>query len=223
VPSLYQIYGFCVSKEFEFSLVHGERKRQLGRNGVRVLTLLACVFEHQPAAADPAWLLSWRAELRAIARSRSREALTLVVDRAPDVRLRRLAIWLRGRCGGTLGTAIVARSSASPDCRTRKEAAHCLRRMSAWSELRRMAESDPDPRIRRIATQQPPKTFSRRLAAVSQFARQHDIETGQRPLVESAELNLSGRPARRSWLIRLVLERIHQLVMECQPSRKRRP
>jgi hypothetical protein len=208
---LFSIYRFPVSSDYRFRL--GGSKYRLGPGGVRALKLLAHIAEQTPNSDDIAWLVPLRGHVREIERINPRAALTLVVDRTVNHRLRYLAIWLRGRCGGTLGASTVSRFSTSSDRALRKEVTRCLKRLSAWAELRAIAETDPDPQIRQLAKQSPSKPYAARLAGFSQHIRRRIIARSTPELVVSPELDLTqGRPAKPRWLIRMILDRIHRLI-----------
>ena len=200
--------GFPVSIEYRFHI--GGDKYRLNRASVSALKLLGHIVEQTPDPNDIAWLLPLRETIREIERINPSGALTLVVDRTDNERLRYLAIWLRGRCGGTLGASTVSRFS---DRTLRKEVTRCLKRLSAWAELRDIAESDPDPQIRQLATRSPSKPYATRLAGFSQHIPRRMIARSKSELVVSPKLDVrEGRPPKPRWLIRAVLERIHQLV-----------
>jgi hypothetical protein len=139
--------------------------------------------------------------------------LTLVVERTDDPTLRLLAIWLRGRCGGSLGTPILAKFSTHPDVQTRKEVARSLKRMGAWDQLREIATHDANGRIRRIATTQPSKPYRDRLASFSRHMARVEIASVKRHLLASPTIDVGhGRAPKSRWVIRMILERIHRIV-----------
>ncbi|QDU91608.1 hypothetical protein Pla175_50380 [Pirellulimonas nuda] len=207
---LHALYGLPISRDYQFRL--GGKKYRLGASGVRALTLLAGLVEQTPDRGDVGWLLRRRGDVREIERINPSAALILVVDRAQDDRLRCLAVWLRGRCGGVLGAATVSRLSTSTDRTLRKEAARCLRRLKAWAALRAIAEADPDPQIRALATQSPSVPFTTRLAGFSRRLSRRLASPATPGLWVSPDASFEqGRPPKPRRLIRLILERIHRL------------
>lgn len=208
------IFRSPVSVGYRFRL--GGKRYRLGRGGVRALRLVVQTVEQTPSHDDIAWLMPYRGHFREIERLNPRAALTLVIDRTDNRRQRRLAIWLRGRCGGTLGASTVARFSTSSDRALRKEVTRCLKRLSAWAEIRGIAANDPDSRIRKMATPSPPKPCAARIARFSRNISRHRIVPRERQFFVSPNLDVTrGRPPKPRWLIRHVLERIQRVVTGC--------
>ena len=210
------IYGFSVSRNYRFGI--GSKKFRLGRRGVRALELLAKIAERTADPNDGPWLLRRRHLIREIEQISPRAPLTLVIDRTGDERLRVLAIWLRGRCGGTLGVSAVAHFSTSSSRVLRKEVARCLKRLSAWADLRKMAETDAAPQIRRLATQWPSQPYASRLATSSRHFSRRLVRFRRSQLFMSPDLDLTqGHPPKHRQLIREILQRIRQLVAKSTP------
>lgn len=208
---LFPIFGFSVRFGYRFRI--GDRRFSLGSEGVRALELLAELNAKSATAAGLDWLLPLRGTIREIERLNSRAALTLVILRAPTAHLRRLAIWLRGRSGGYLGTSNVARHGADPDPAVRKEVARCLNRMSAWADLRQMERCDPDARVRRFAAQKLHQSYEIRLRSFSSHVVPRKVSPEETPLLVADDVDVrAGRPPKPDWMIRMILERIHRLV-----------
>ena len=212
-------FGFPVRRGYQFRL-HGQRY-YVGASSVRTLKLLADIYRACVTCDDGTWPLRLRPQIRQVQAIEATPVLCLVVERTDDPTLRILAIWLRGRCGGSLGTSSLAKfatagesQSRSPeDDRTRREVARALKRMGAWVQLREMAEHDPNPRIRRLATAQPARPYRQRLAEYTQRVSRVSAATGKQPLVLAPDLDLTqGRPPKSRSFIRTILERIHRLV-----------
>jgi hypothetical protein len=83
------------------------------------------------------WPFRLRPQIRQVQAIDATPVLCLVVERTDDPTLRILAIWLRGRCGGSLGTSSLAAFATAADDRTRKEVARALKRMGAWAATAR--------------------------------------------------------------------------------------
>lgn len=212
-------FGFPARRGYQFRL-HGQGYF-VGKASMRTLRLLADIYRACATADDGAWPFRLRPLIRQVQLLEATPVLCLVIERTADPTLRILAIWLRGRCGGSLGTSSLARfatagesPSRSPeDDRTRREVARALKRMGAWTPLREMAEHDTDPRIRRIATAQPARPYRQRLAEYTQRVSRVSAATGQQPLVVAPDLDLSqGWPPKSRSVIRATLEQIHRLV-----------
>jgi hypothetical protein len=204
-------FGFPVKRGYQFRL-HGQ-PYVVGASSIRTLKLLADIYRACVTCDDGSWPFRLRPQIRQVQAIEATPVLCLVVERTDDPTLRILAIWLRGRCGGSLGTASLAEFATAADDRTRKEVARALKRLGAWAPLREMAEHDPDPRIRRIATARPARPYRQRLAEYTQRVSRVSAATGQQPLVVAPDLDLSqGRPPKSRSFIRAILERIHRLV-----------
>jgi hypothetical protein len=80
--------------------------------------------------------------------------------------MRVLAIWLRGRCGGYLGTSTIASFAYAPEYELQKECVRALQRLSGWAELEEIANHASHPRIRQLAAQPAVKPLGERLAAM---------------------------------------------------------
>ena len=212
-------FGFPAKRGIEFRL-HGQGYF-IGKASMRTLKLLADIYGAWASADDGTWPFRLRPLIRQVQALDATPVRCLVVERTTDPTLRIMAIWLRGRCGGSLGTSSLAKfatagesPSRSPeDDRTRREVARALKRMGAWAPLREMAEHDPDPRIRRIATAQPARPYRQRLAEYTRRVSRVSAATGKQPLVVAPDLDLSqGRPPKSQSIIRAILEHIHRLV-----------
>lgn len=203
--------GFPAHEHYRFYL--GGHHCYVTLGGVDTLGLLLKIYRASQASTDIRWALAVREEVRRIKSLNARWVLSLVIERTPDPRMRVLAIWLRGRCGGYIGTSILADYASSPDFQTRKETARALKRMSGWTHLAKMAASDPDARIRRIATPAPAKPYSSRLAKFSSNIHPVAVSTERRHLWVLPCLRIGeGKPPKSVTAIRAILERIHRLV-----------
>jgi hypothetical protein len=197
----------------------GDRKLQMSYADARAVNSLqhfASLWEESRLANPPnrkSVLLSARPVLRKIQRTDSAVGLIWCTTvRFPE--LNRLAIWLLGRSGGTLGATAVIQFYRHPDVRIRRDVARALKRMRAWNELRQMAAIDSDPQVRRLATPPKQKEFATRLAALTAGgiapARPSNSPTPM-PLVWNVGPEV-GRLPKAAWRIRQILERIHRLL-----------
>ena len=189
------------------------RRFRVTENGERTLECLRQIYSECCISSDCAWAIRTRPIIREIQASHQVAVLTLVVDRTPDPVLRILAIWLRGRCRGTVGTKILAKCGNHPDFHTRKEAVRALKRMSAWSVLDDIANSDPNERIRRMATCKPSRPISQRIADFTLNLARLSTSEHEKRLYLSSKLDITRRkPPKSLATIRNILKRIHLLV-----------
>ncbi len=193
---------------------HLEGKRYIaGYDEVRVGKLLGIMATKSQKTGDIGWLLPLRPLIREIDSLRTRTFLSYVISTASDSGFLRIAIWLRGRCGGYVGSSIVAKLARDRDDGIRKQVAICLRRLSAWPALRQMASNDPSPRIRAIANQPAIPSHSRRQSRFLENVEALKTSSTEMPLRIASSVTFNeGRPARPDWLIRQILNRIHALV-----------
>lgn len=133
-------WGFPPLSDYAYRI--RDKRYRVGLAGKQTLKLLTEIYFANRHTSGPYWLIPFRKQIREIQRINSRGILSLTVERTPDPKLRLLAIWLRGRCGGTLGTSILADYVTHLDPQTRKEVARALKRMSAWVQLRQLADTD---------------------------------------------------------------------------------
>jgi hypothetical protein len=190
------------------------RRYRVGVHGVRAMQLvieMANAAEREPA--NPLVLLPYRRRVREVMHAPPRAVLAYSAERTDDPVRRRLAVWLRGRCRGTLGTLAFGRLWAGADLPLRKELTRAFNRMDAWDYLRRIEENDPVPRIRQMARQTASRPFDSRLARFVACVARSESPGREAPLFLHEEFDLAaGRPAKPPWLIRRILEHIRLLV-----------
>ena len=206
-------YGFPIHSGYEFRV--GGLRHRIRSNEQATLRLLGQLYLEYHRAGRVRGILAYRHRIRRLRLTvGSASILCHVVGHTNDSILRLLAIWLRGHCGGHFGTSAIARFWDDPDELIRKEVARTLKRMHAWSQLNKIAKLDSNERIRRIATASSSQPFESRLERFAAICAADRAEPRSRALVASAKLVLGqGRPPKSDWLIRMYLERIHQLVM----------
>jgi len=190
--------------------LNGVRFR-IGAAGVRAIALAQAMLALAEANHS---LHSLRGEIRHVRRTHCRAALTHLIEMTPQTpRLRLIAIWLRGQCGGYLGTELLAKLSTDEDEAIRAKVAGALQRMSGWSVLEGMARHDPSPRIRRIASQRMPCGFQSRLRRFTDHTPALPFKAAETPLYLSPRFEISRAAQPKSIeFIRHVLERIRALV-----------
>jgi hypothetical protein len=189
------------------------RKFRVGEQGMRALKLITLMIEASDRESGKrGCLLSYRPRVRELLQSPPRALLVYVAEQATIPAVQRAAIWLRGRCRGSLGTVTLARLWIADDVGLRKEITRALKRMEAWDYLRAIETSDPIPRIRRMAQKPMRRAFAVRLARFLARIKRHDVGHPV-PLFLSDDCDPSaGLPAKPGWLIRRILEHIRWLV-----------
>lgn len=200
--------GFPVSWGAKFH-VDGNEYRFTATNMAH-LELLAKIRAAMPAEPSVYWLLPFRD----LVRSTTVGAIfAYAAQHTRDPLMRCLAVWLRGRRGGRLGTAAIAGLYRGGDASLRKAVVRALQRMHAWAALRRIQACEPDPRIRRLAQQKGPRAYSSRM---SEFIAH--VTPGPRPseattFFEQEGLELgTALPPRSGSFFRAILDRIRSLV-----------
>lgn len=205
------IHGLRMSFGAEYRF---EGKRYLaGYDEQRVAQCMRSLHEAARKADRLDWMLPQRHLIREITSLKARIFLSYVIQTTPDADVLRLALWLRGRCGGYAGSATVARLIPLGDPKIRKEVARCLRRLSAWAALRQMATHDPDPRIRALASQPASRPFERRQERYLESVATLKATAEPTELMISPQVDITkAKPPREGWFIRQILMRIHALV-----------
>jgi hypothetical protein len=215
ISGRHNLVGFPRNANHKFNI--NERTWRVGAGGVRTLNLLAELY-HARSTTDLYWLVKHRELVREIKRLSARPVLTLVIQQTSNAHLRKLAVWLRGLCGGTLGTKIIFDLRDDGDESMRRVVTRALRRMSAWWELRRIARWESSPAIQRMATAKEPTLFGDRLSAATRnFTRgapsEDRSERSRMTLSISRFLDLAGgKPPKSPQVIREILLRIHRLI-----------
>jgi hypothetical protein len=207
------LLGCAVPLEGEFE-VDG-KSYCLGHVDLEALALLAKLVIENPWPANPRWLLPFRTRLRQLGAG---VIFAYVAQQTPYPVPRCLAIWLRGRRGGAIGTYAIASLSRSDDPVQRKEVVRALKRMHAWAALRRIEASEPIARIRRLARQKPPRDYRARMSQFLQHVTPRTLPSSVAGLYENADIDLQGGvPPRSPGLIRAILEHIRTLVRGKKP------
>lgn len=204
-------FGFPALRYYAFRL--SGRWYRVDLSGVRTLKVLVEIYQASRVCEDYGWLFHLRSQIRQAQALNAPHVLSLVVESTPDPVLRVLAIWLRGRCGGSLGTTNLTKFSRHPDVQTRKEVVRALKRMEAWAQLREISTHDQNARIRRLAGARPSRPYRDRLTDfASRIARLDTAPVKPRLFVSPACALGPGRPPKSSTTIRLILERIRSVL-----------
>ena len=203
--------GFPKDARFRFRI--NGRLCRVTADGIATIERLIELHNASLLAEKPTWLFSHRDKIKEIESLNNRGVLSLIVERTPDRKLRLLAIWLRGRCGGYMGTSILKRYTTSDDFQLRKETVRALKRLSAWTILTEVADNDSSERIRRLASPVLAKPHHRRLLEFARNVQPINVNSTARPLWISPEIRrFEGKCPKSVLLIRQILERIHALL-----------
>jgi hypothetical protein len=201
-------------KQWDRKFCLNGRRQRIGFDGDEALALLVALYDAARERRSGNWLLPFRSWIRHLQTLRVRAVLSYVAEQTDDKTVRILAIWLRGRLGGLVGTSTLATFCQDAHLQTRKVVARALVRLQAWAELREMLKQESDPRIRNIASSTPVRSYHQRLAAFASHAEHLETPAAKRRLFVAKDVDLRlGRPAKPIELIRAILERIHRLVM----------
>ncbi len=188
----------------------------LSRSDARALQRLAALRKALPTDTSTTWLLRHRNWIRSIVATRPRTALTLAALATDDRRLIELALWLRGRCQGTVGANDLCQLALRNDLQLQRHVARCLQSMGAWAQLRILAsQTDLARYYPRVVWQPPPRAFDTRMASYLAKVRPRTISASRRALWMPNDTIVSRRrPGKPLWLIRLVLDRVRLLVSD---------
>lgn len=199
-------FDIYVGKKFQ---LEGSQYRILAAD-IDALALLARLHAARPWPPNVYWLLPFRDLLR---RPSAGMIFAYAAQQCRYPQLRCLAIWLRGRRGGKIGMHTMAALYRGGDATLRKEVTRALKRMQAWSELRRIQACDPEPRIRRLARQKPPQPYRTRMTQFMQQVTPCQSLPAHIPFFEQSHLEIQEpNPPKSPSFIRSILERIRALV-----------
>ena len=201
---LSKLAGFPVHATHKIQ-INGQSYR-IGDHGVKAIELAVELLDRRTRFQS---LLPLRFEIRACELDSCKAALSHLIEMAPNYNLKIIALWLRGRCGGYVGSQMIAKFAESHDEKTRYLAAKAMQSMGVWSTLSVMSKSDPSERVRRIAATRPPRKFRERLSSFSNNLESIPYATKQSGLYWSSLIDLSNPIRTKSLeLIRRLLERI---------------
>ena len=207
MPQYQYTYGLPRNVNHKFWL-NGKCFR-VGNSGVRTMQLMDELLQLAARESSTKSLFSSRALIRQVEYNESRCVLSYSITHARDANARLLAIFLRGRCGGSLGTSAVFQYAKDDDEWIRKLATRALKRMGAWAQLKEIAENDPSEKVRRIATANPPGLYSARLETFVRNVTPKPIEPSRATLYVAPGVEWDqGRKSKSASAIRMFLERI---------------
>ena len=208
MPKYQYTFGLPMDVNHRF-LLNGKRFR-IGNSGVRTMQLMDELLLLLTKKGSGKSLFSCRALIREVQYYESQSVLSFSISHANHLHARLLAIFLRGRCGGSLGTSTVFEyAKTNNDERTRKLATRALKRMGAWAQLQEIAETDPSEHVRCIATARPSDHYATRLNTFVRNVSPKAITHSQSTLYVAPGLEFDqGRKPKSASTIRAFLERI---------------
>lgn len=211
--NLTNILGFPADRSHVFRLAG--RRYRVKASGEQIIELAIEMLKHIEAKQP---LMPLRSKIRTLRVKHCTAILAHLVEATTDHRLRLIAIWLRGQCGGHIGTQVLARFAGDKDERTRAAVAKALQRLNDWTVLRVMSTDDTSERVRRLASPRVYRAFGTRLHDYAQCVTPIPVFRHERFLYLSPLLELQKHSRIKSAeLIRRILERIRHLVSGGNP------
>jgi hypothetical protein len=199
---------------------HRGKKYPLRRADTRMLDVLRNVAWN-PACQSTRGLLMLRPAIRRAMLCPSPAVLSCVLDTSDSPRVLRIVMWMLGKIGNPYATKSVAWHTGHADFSVRREAIRSLRRLHAWTELRRIAREHEDPKIRALAEPISPIAYADRLANFVACGKKIQPSAETRQLVVDPHVEIAHRhPPKSPWRIGLVLQRIHRLVQRTRRKRR---
>ncbi len=202
------IIGFPLRTNYRFR-VNGVSYR-LGEAGTDSLKLAVDAMYLLQTGSSPIVL---RQIIRGLKYSGSPAALAHLIEMTPDRDLRLVAVWLRGLCGGTIGSKILAKFFSAADEQLRYVLAKAMRRMKAWHDLEILASNDPTARVQRIARHVPAVEFQARMETYTSGIKvvERHAPTFRQPFLARIGFAETVQP-KSATEIREILERVRALV-----------
>jgi hypothetical protein len=209
VHGLDKIIGFSLNA-WQKVEINGKNYRvgYAGVNAVRLAAFaLRLMHAKRPLNAE------LRRRIRELRLKECKAGLHCLILRTSDAELKSIAIWLRGFCGGKMGSKLIQMQATHQDERVRYAAAKTMRRLEAWTTLATMAAEDNSDRIRRIAHARPAREFRSRLSTYSEHVHVVPRSNASRSLFWSTKINTNASvPAKSTEKIREVLLRIREIL-----------
>ena len=203
-------FGFPNDPKYRFRIE--KRLYRVNPDGAEALSILSEIHTASLTAKDRYWALRLRQHIRRIEFLNCRAIMSHVIKMTRDDRMRLLAIWLRGRCGGYIGTSSVAEYASSTCFEIQKESVRALQRMSGWADLRQIADSAENLRIRNLAKQRTAKPLNDRINSLLRNMRPIPQGSKNKELWLLPGLALGFTTPKTIETIRRILLRIKHLV-----------
>lgn len=209
-----RLVAFAVTWRHRFRL--NGRKFQLKTSGVETIELVQkiCWARDQ---FPTGWGQRTVKLVRRIVELERSDVLSYLLTKTNDPFALAILVWLRGLLGGRLGTTIVASYRTHEYRLLRMQVVKTLKKMSAWSILDQIAQSELDPQIRRLAMPVPGCSFQdrlRRFRSNVAIVNEGDMNSARSiELVATVAIPVTRTFAPKSnKQIRKLLSRIHRLV-----------
>ncbi len=216
--STWELYGFPL---MQMRISYRKHRHTLNRTELQHLRALGELVQTGTCSdlRSVTWLLPWRGEFRSLLQETSPVVLAYLLQHSSAPPMQRLAIWLLGCSCGTLGASVIANAARSGDVLIRREAARALQRKQGWVQLQSQLANDPDPRVRLLALQRPPRQYSHRLRTYLDQVQVQKV-SGLRAALHVAfqPFTHSGRPPKSAEYIRTILQHIRALVHGVRPK-----
>ena len=143
---------------------------------VRFLRQLSDWQRRLPDDRSPGSPLAFRKDIRSILASEPWAGL-IWSGFYGEQETRVVAVWILAQLGFARSKRLALHFTGDENPKIRKQAVKGLQRLGAWSDLRKIASSDPDPEVRRWAVELPPRPFDSRLRC---FIDRHAGSVGNR-------------------------------------------
>ena len=197
----------------------GDRVVKLTKDRWKAYLLFVALCRAQRRARTVYWLLRYRLHLQFLSQPVFRSLWNVVILECRDSQSLQVALWLRGRCGGTLGARMLAKSALWVNPRSQAEYARAFRRMGCWAQWRQLKQTHLIWLAPRFFAEPGKQAFARRLENFSRDVASRPMAGESRPLqLSEGTPSMNGKPAKPTWLIRLVLDRISFHVSKKQSS-----
>ena len=216
MPKLNELAGFTVAGSSKF-FCNG-RLCRIGNPGVEAVEFAVELLELRKKGHS---LIPQIEKIRNLKSTDCKLGLCCLITNTPNSDLRIIAIWLRGLCGGYVGSQIIAKFAQQGDEITRRVSTKAMQRMAVWSELDLIAQNDSSDRVRRLAASRPARRFTDRLSRFTENVEAIPYSPKQKDLFWSSLIDLKGPIRTKSVeFIRQVLLRIHKLVENGKAKRQ---
>ncbi|MFN3190979.1 MAG: hypothetical protein ACE361_10690 [Aureliella sp.] len=199
----------------------GSRSYRLFRRDIRALRLVAQVAADHERGRRNTWLLKYRGRLKELRHLAVGPALSLAATSTQDRATCDVALFLRSLVTGTTGANEIVELGLKNDYFVRQRAARTLFRIGAWAQLRSLVDKSPElsamlpesEAAQRRPFEERARQFfanlkSRSPADASISPQAIDARASCCPVTVMGGNFHNGKPAKPSWLIRLVLDRV---------------
>ena len=206
-------YRFIQSANRNTCISVGSKKIRLKRNGYRIVRRFFGILSESYQHESTGWLIRHRTAIRDIVDARPIAFLLYLINQAELPETLRLAIWLRGLCGGNLGSKSIAAHGDSELRQLRRTIILTLHKLHGWAELRNLQQVETDPELRQLAE---PKSLGAYPERQNKFVRnvaQRSVTTKTTPFFASQEYGDQTRSGPKpAEYVRVLLMKISKAV-----------